>query len=304
MEFKALKTIAYFSLFTYPLRENEIVKFTHGKNETQVLDEIRFLLEKGVILRKDDFYFIDGEESGIAKRLKGNKMAMDIFGKAKKSANKISKFPYVRGVAFSGSLSKQYFDEESDVDFFIITKPNRLWIARTLLIVYKKVFLLNSRKYFCVNYFISSDSLVIPDKNRFTATEIATLIPYSSQKIFDAFFEINAWAFEFFQNYSEHKKKAILAERKTTIISGFIEWALGGKLGNHLDAFFKKITKSKWKRKFNKMEKKQFDIALRSTKSASKHHPQNFQNKVLTQLNTKLSKLSIDYKLEIEEEYA
>ena len=71
--------------------------------------------------------------------------------KAIKRAKFISKFPYIENVSISGALSKNYYNNDGDIDFFLITQPNRLWIARTLLIIYKKMFLLNSRKYFCVN---------------------------------------------------------------------------------------------------------------------------------------------------------
>ena len=70
-------------------------------------------------------------------------MAKEIMPKALKTSNFIAKFPYIECVSLSGALSKGYYDDDDgDFDFFIITKPNRLWIARTLLILYKKIFLL------------------------------------------------------------------------------------------------------------------------------------------------------------------
>ena len=68
-------------------------------------------------------------------------MAKNIYQKALTVSRLISKFPYVEGVGISGSLSKGYYDDDGDIDFFIITSPKRLWIARTFLILYKKLFL-------------------------------------------------------------------------------------------------------------------------------------------------------------------
>src|SRR5690606_3777846 len=104
---------------------------------------------------------------------RGNLMANKFSDIARKKAKLISQFPFVRGVMASGSLSKGYADEKSDIDFFIITIPNRLWIARTLLVLYKRIFLLNSHKFFCVNYFVDEKHLGIEEKNLFTATELA-----------------------------------------------------------------------------------------------------------------------------------
>ncbi len=84
-------------------------------------------------------------------------------------------------------------DERSDLDFFIITAPNRLWIARTLLVLYKRVFLANSHKHFCVNYFIDEKHLEIEEKNLFTATELATVIPLYGSKQYENLQGVNSW---------------------------------------------------------------------------------------------------------------
>ena len=85
-------------------------------------------------------------------------------------------FPFVRGVFLSGSISKGFMSESDDIDYFIITAPGRLWLTRTLLILFKKIFLFNSFRNFCLNYFIDSENLYIPEHNRYTATEIVFLI--------------------------------------------------------------------------------------------------------------------------------
>ena len=93
-------------------------------------------------------------------------------------------------------------DEKSDLDFFIITAPKRLWIARTLLVMYKRFFLFNSHKYFCVNYFVDEDHLEIEEKNLFTATELATVIPLYGQVHYTNLLKANPWLKRFFPNYT------------------------------------------------------------------------------------------------------
>ena len=150
-----LKTILYFSIFNYPVTKEEIFEFSNSANDESLERELDSLIQEKVIYKIGDYYLKSNNPELVEKRLKGNAMAEAVMPKALKMANKISSFPYVRGVAISGGLSKGYFDEDGDVDYFIITSHKRLWIARTLLVLYKKVFLLNSKKYFCVNYFIS-----------------------------------------------------------------------------------------------------------------------------------------------------
>ena len=167
-----LKPILYFSLFKYPLTEEEIFNFSKAESKEQIKLDLIELVNDDIIYKIDDFYLTENNETLIKRRLEGNKMAKNIYQKALTVSRLISKFPYVEGVGISGSLSKGYYDDDGDIDFFIITSPKRLWIARTFLILYKKIFLLNSRKYFCVNYFISSNALEIEEKNIFNESLI------------------------------------------------------------------------------------------------------------------------------------
>ena len=77
---------------------------------------------------------------------------------AKRVGTFIHRFPYVRGVYLSGSLSKHGITgKDDDLDFFIITKAGRVWAAKLLLIAFKKIVLLNSEKYFCINLLMSEE---------------------------------------------------------------------------------------------------------------------------------------------------
>ena len=174
---ETLKTILYFSIFRYPLNKDEIHSYTNYETITETEKELQHLIDEKILRKVDEFYVYGSDLDSVIKRMRGNMYAKKVMKKASKKAKFIAKFPYVEAVGISGSLSKGYYDNLSDIDFFVITKPNKLWICRTLLMLYKKIFLFNSRRYFCVNYFVSSSQLEIEEQNRFTATELKTLIP-------------------------------------------------------------------------------------------------------------------------------
>ncbi|WP_430410375.1 nucleotidyltransferase domain-containing protein [Kordia sp.] len=299
----ALKTILYFSLFKYPLTRTEIFQFSDNKDQKAIDNEIDLLLDKGVIFNFDGFYIDVNDSDRIERRLKGNEMARNIMPKAVKVSRKIAKFPYVKSVCLSGALSKGFYDDDGDFDFFIITKPNRLWIARTLLVLYKKIFLLNSKKYFCVNYFISTDKLEITEQNLFTATEIATLIPLYGKDTFEAFLEANSWASPYFPNKPATKISTIRDTEKSGL-SKMIQTIFKGSFGARTDQFLQKVTLKKWIKKFNHLAKEDFDIAMKSTRHVSKHHPQNYQNKVITRLSERYNEVIEQYNLKYPEEHA
>jgi len=200
---------------------------------------------------------------------------------AQKKAKLISKFPFVRGVLASGSLSKGYMDEKSDIDFFIITAPRRLWIARTLLVLYKRLFLGGSHKHFCVNYFVDEDHLEIEEKNLFTATELATVIPLYGSELYSKLIETNDWLKGFFPNHVARSTENVPKPTETTF-KKFLETLINACLANKIESYFKSLTMKRWKKLYEtQYSKSDFDIAFKSKAYASKNHPQHFQRKVM-----------------------
>jgi hypothetical protein len=51
------------------------------------------------------------------------------------------------------------------------------------------------------------------------------------------------------------------------------------------------------------MEKTDFDVAMKSTKNISKHHPSNFQKKVIQALNNKLEEVEQKFNIKIVKEH-
>ncbi|WNM19366.1 nucleotidyltransferase domain-containing protein [Flavobacterium capsici] len=297
----SLKTILYFSIFRYPLKLEEIHSYNNHTDIDETFNELQYLINEKIVTKIDDFYVYGTDLDSVTKRLKGNLQAKKALIKAKERAKFISKFPYVQSVGVSGSLSKGYFDNDSDIDFFVITKPEKLWICRTLLMLYKKIFLLNSRKYFCINYFVSSCSLEIEEQNRFTATELKTLIPLQGKDVFKQFYNENKWIYDYFSKFTPEINS--VEETQKPFFSKTIEFIFDNKIGNKVDNAFKIITLKKWQSKFSYMNQTDFKIALKSTKNISKHHPSNFQKKVIFSLNEKLEEVRQKFNIEIIKEY-
>lgn len=292
-ETAVVQCLLYFEAFTYPLTKEEIFNFCSIKinNESDLDITLSSLLKRNLIKEKGLFYHVHDTDNIVDRRIKGNKMAKQIMPKAMRYGKLIAQFPFVETVCISGSLSKNYFDEKGDVDFFIITKPQRLWLCRSLLVGFKKVFLLNSRKYFCVNYFVGSDNLSIPDCNIFTATEIASLIPVYNFSGYNSFIEQNKWVYKHLPNFDLNKKKSTSAKNES-IIKKVSERLLSTGIGAFADKQLFKLTLNIWQRKFKHFNKSDFDLNMRSRKNVSKHHPSGFQQKVLRLWDTNKNKYS------------
>ena len=292
-----LKTMLYYDLFNYPLTVAEIK--THcaqpGVTEEMIRESLDGLCDDSFVFRYDQYYSVQNDGGLFLRRIKGNMAAEGAMKKVLRRSRLIASFPYVRCVCVSGSLSKNYFDETTDADFFIITEPNRLWICRTFLIFFKKIFLRNSKKYFCVNYFIDAENLVIPDKNIFTATELTTLLPLYNYALYQDLFNANPWVRSFFPN-SQHRPNGT-ARLSKPVLKHILEKSLKGKAGEWLDTFFMKMTLRRWKKEFGWQPQPEFEVNMRTRRNVSKHHPQGFQFRILNSYQERIQSFERQHQL-------
>jgi hypothetical protein len=288
-ELTILKTLAYFDIFDYPLSEKEIKNFL----STSLTDEefrlaIHRLVSGKTIFKIAEFYSLHDNLRKAEKRLQGNRRAEKLLSKAVKIGAFLHKFPYVRAVAVSGSLSKGYADEKADIDFFIITKTNRLWIARTILHLFKKLtFLSGSQDLYCMNYFIDEAALEIREKNIYTATEVVTLFPVSGFAAADKFFEMNSWVREWLPDYKPDNNLKL--PEKNPFYKKFSEWLFDNRMSDWLDDFLFKWTSSRWEKKEKRGQKNSNGrvMNLITNKHFSKSNPEAFQEKIVELYETR-----------------
>ncbi|MBL7945138.1 MAG: nucleotidyltransferase domain-containing protein [Flavobacteriales bacterium] len=286
-----LNVLAYFDVFSHPMKVEEIARFavgTHASTE-RILQALTGLEKNGHVHRSGPYWGLLQVEKNAHERLAAESRARTRMPKAEVMARRIAKFPFVRAVFISGSMSKGCIATDGDIDFFVVTAPGRLWVARTLLVLYKKIFLLNSRRDFCVNYFLDTEHLAVEDRNLFTATEVVTLMPMYGNGTTEAFFSRNAWAFKMLPGAPTPKSRELAIGSARS--KGLGERLLHGSLGDTLDNWCMQLTWHYWKRKFSELDPQAFELALRTRTYVSKHHPRNFQARVLDGLGQRLRTL-------------
>ena len=291
-------SLLYFDIFNYPLTNKELVRHSSIPSLTEeALDTaVNELYDQKLIQKAKHFIYIPSEKDNVERRILGNRKADEYLKKAYKISKFISHFPFIRGIFLSGSISKGYADKDSDIDYFILTSPGRLWFARTILIVVKKVVLFNSKKYFCLNYFIDTEHLEIPDKNVFTATELNYLIPTYNKEIYSQLMNSNSWIKSYQPNFIPYDKNIIHV--KDGLIKCFLEKLFSGFIGDKLDDLFMKTNEKFWKFKYRKSQGI-YSPSIRCKKHVSKIHPQNFQNRVLDLYEAKISDYEQRYKIKL-----
>jgi predicted nucleotidyltransferase len=212
--------------------------------------------------------------------------------KAEKIAGFLSLFPFVRGVSVSGSLSKNFADEDSDIDFFIITAKNRLWIARTFMHLFKKLtFLAGKQHWFCMNYYVSEDHMEIKEKNLYTAIEVATLMPLRGISVSRDFIAQNNWSQDFLPNHS--LRVSHVEEIRNPFFKKCFEFLFSGRAADALDRALMRYTSYRWGKK---QDHKQLNshgnvMGMDTDRHYAKPNPVNFQVKLLAQYERKVQGL-------------
>ena len=285
-----LKVLGYFDIFHYPITASEIKQF----NNYLITDEqfhlaVDRLLNAGTIFRFDEFYCLENNYSRVKNRLRGNAKAEKIFPKAKKIGRFLYQFPFISGVAISGSLSKNFADEDGDIDFFLMTKTNRLWIARTFMHVFKKfTYLIGKQHSFCMNYYVDETALAIGEKNIYTATEIKTLLPVAGSTTIKDFFLVNAWADDWLPYFQPDLRS--LKENRP-VIKKITEWLLDNRFGDKLDDYFFSLTTRRWRKKeqAGKKNMKGRTMNLLTGKHFAKSNPDFYQEKIIETYHSKIA---------------
>jgi hypothetical protein len=260
----ALKALIYSDIFSYPLTLTEVFERSSIHSIDVLKTALSELINGGYIYLIDDFYLLRNDKTLVEKRLKANKKAIKYLRIAKWVTALIKHFPFVRGVMLSGSISKNYIDELSDIDYFIITAPNRLWVCRLFFIICQKIIFLNRCKFFCYNYMIDEHHLTIPHRTYYSAMEIITLIPTYNGKTYRIFQRYNDWTKQYFPNSNQYSTQYIPHEQ--SILQQSLEALFNNKFGEWADKKLMLLTQKNWRKKMvskkfanaNELELKRF----------------------------------------------
>lgn len=282
-----LRAILYFDVFNYPITAEEAFAFAPSAvNTFSYQKSLDKLVAEGLIFQLGKFYSTQNDRELVSQRIKGNALAEEKMKTARKYSLLIASFPFVRAVMLSGSISKGFMNEKSDIDYFIVTEAKRLWIVRTALAIFRRVFLFNSHKNLCTNYFIDTANLAIPDQNIFTATELCTLRPTYGSNVIEEFQAANQWALGILPQGKFNRE---ITSGGKYFLKGVIEYFLSFSAIDNLNRWLMKKSIQFWKRKYAHVANTpDFELAFRSKEGVSKSHPRFFQKRALEQFDQKV----------------
>ncbi len=147
----------------------------------------------------------------VAQRLRREKQSAQYLRKAKILSQILKIIPWIKLVGVSGGLALHNASKKDDIDLFIITGRNRLWISRLLtlgllsLIGQRRKVGEKGRKIagkLCLNILLEEDRLEQENKDIFVAHEILQMkVLWQRDGIYSKYLEDNSWAFKFLPNW-------------------------------------------------------------------------------------------------------
>ncbi len=299
-DYNVLKVLTYFDLFDYPLSKDDIRHYLeHPVDEHELAKALDRLLRERRIFLYGGFYMLQNRPTLAIRRKDGNARARQLLITGYRIAAFLYRFPFVQGVFISGSLSKDFADESADIDYFIITSANRLWIARTMMHLFKKLTFLTGRQHwYCMNYYIDEEAMKIEEQNIFTATEMITLLPACGNGTVDRFFDANEWTRHFYPGYG--RRQSYWKEKKEKHrLKRCLEYVFNNRMGDWLDKYLMHLTSKRWQKK---EEAKRLNIAggrmgIRTGRHFCKPNPAFFQHKLLERYRQRWEAVERMYRL-------
>ena len=294
LEAAVLRTLLYFDIFDYPLTKNEIVRHLPVKltDQHQLINALNLLEQDGLITELKGYRFISGSSPTIvAKRLQRESRAKQLWKRAQSISSMIRHVPFVRAIFISGSLAHAQADPGGDIDYFIVTEPNRLWLVRTFLVLVRRTLFLNKRTYLCLNYFVTTDHLLITERQVYAACETASLRPIYNPSLYAQFAKKNRWITDFYPNFfcvSDANFAPIT--KNASAVQKIVEKLVPSRLALRLDQRLMNTTTNFWRKKYPTMTKEKRDVVLRTTRHESRAHADDYSDKILSTYAASLAK--------------
>jgi hypothetical protein len=279
-----LRTLLYYDIFEHALTAEEMFTLfpRNSVTQAQFAGELEAMAARGEIVRDQGFYQLPTRPGGFATvRSRKSALARKRLRIARVMAKIMKRFPFVRGVFVSGDLSKGVAYDASDIDYVIVTAPRRLWICRTLLIFFKKVFLLNSKKFWCLNSFVTEDAMAASERNYFTATEIAHLKPLFNMEVFLRYMNANAWIKEYFPNFRVFALSDNETDGRRSLLQRPAELLFTGRWADALDRRTMEWMRSVWTRRYPEFDEETRNRLFRCTPKESSAYAGNFSDRIL-----------------------
>jgi hypothetical protein len=294
LDIAILKTIIYGDVFHFSMTAQEIHHFLIH-NMPVAYDTIINRLESSTDLEKhlchnDQYYALRQRDNLLSLRIEREQMMTALSKQMTDYGRILSYFPFVELVGITGALAmRNPTSAVEDLDYLIITRPGRVWLARAFIILLVRLMRYRNIEI-CPNYVLASDQLIQSRQDLYIAHELSQLLPVTNNLLYQRFRDQNQWT-------AQHLPNAIsplyqLSDNKNSrlglLLKRGIEVILSTRLGNWLEQW-------EYRRKAQRFEQQaQAPTAAAQIDTGHvKGHFNDYGHRVLAQYHAKLEEFGI-----------
>lgn len=225
LEQSILKTLHYFDIVDYPLTKEELFAFLWQPPAMGYADFLEHLNSSKGIETKSGFYFLPGREDIVAKRQRRLVISEEKLRIARRAVKKLRSVPYLRAIFVCNSVGSEVASGDSDIDFFIVTEPKRIWMVRffanfILRILGLRTYGKKIKDKICLSFFLDTNNFdmsglrVVEDDIHFAYWTLQMVPIYDPEDCYSKFLNANRWIKKFIPNASDGFKTTSRLEIK------------------------------------------------------------------------------------------
>lgn len=210
------KTLAYSSVFKYPLTYHQLVSRLISKDNfsgKQIRKDLKKQLKDNLIDKisekedktGDKYILLGIKPVDWNERSENTK---NIIKRNEKVLKYIARIPWIKMIAVTGSAANYNMEEKEDIDLLFITNRDRVWITRgfvfLILAIMNKLPKKHECREICPNIFIDETRLAWIKKRRnlYVAQNIISMQPIlSKEDIYFRFMYENRWIKNYYYNF-------------------------------------------------------------------------------------------------------
>lgn len=205
-----INTLSYRSIFNSSLSYYQICTYllcNRTFDHKFIEKRISSLLKTKKIKQKDGKYYCKIPKPYSWSLRVG--YSQDLLVEAQKAFKYLEKIKWIKLLAVTGSIAANNAKKHDDIDIFIVTSKNRLWLTRFFVYLILRAVKMYPTKNttahkFCPNLFIDEKALKCEKENQniYIAHDIALMIPIINREdMYFKFLHQNQWVFNYFCNY-------------------------------------------------------------------------------------------------------
>lgn len=210
MEQAILKALVYFDLFSYPLTTVELWKYAPVSGPCTlpaIMETLLALHERGLVHHDCGFWMLPGRVEIVALRVSRYTNAERKYSRVGRAVRFLKRVSSIRMIAVANTLAWNHAREESDIDFFIASRPGAVWKSRLLGVTPFALLGLRpraskERDTFCFSFFAAESALDFAPlahapEDPYLLYWIATLVPvYDPDGLIEGLWDANPWVRE------------------------------------------------------------------------------------------------------------